>query len=93
MTTRIRITPEQVRTVARQFKSSSDQSQDMVNKLNTQVNAMGADWEGLTKEQFYQQFTEWKGRMEQFVVLLDDINKQLIAIATRFENADRGQAG
>lgn len=93
MATRIKITPEQVRSVAQHFKASSDQSQDMVNKLTTQIKAMEPEWEGLTKEQFYQQFTEWQGKMREFVHLLDGINKQLVTIAARFEAADRGQAG
>ena len=93
MATRIKITPEQVRAVAMHFKTSSDQSQDMVNKLTNQIVSMEHEWEGLTKEQFYQHFVEWKAKMNEFVLVLDNINKQLVTIAGRFEAADRGQAG
>lgn len=92
MATRIKITPEQVRSVAGQFKSSSDLSLEMVNKLTTTMKAMEPEWEGLTKEQFYQQFTDWQVKMREFVGLLDNINKQLVAIAVRFEAADRGES-
>lgn len=88
----IKITPETVRGVAAEFKSSSAQSQEIVTKLTSQINSMQGDWEGLTKEQFYQQFQEWQVKMREFVGVLDHINQQLVAIANRFEAADRGQA-
>ncbi|MDF2628852.1 MAG: type secretion protein EsxA [Symbiobacteriaceae bacterium] len=88
----IRITPEQVRMVAGEFKSSSVQSQEIVTKLTSQINGMQGEWDGLTKEQFYTQFQEWQVKMREFVGVLDHINQQLVAIANRFEAADRGQA-
>jgi WXG100 family type VII secretion target len=90
---RIKITPDQVRAVAAQFKQSSDQSQDMVNKLTAQVKGMEPDWDGVTKTQFYQQFVEWQTRMREFVVLLDGINKQLTGIANNFEEVDQRAIG
>ncbi|HWI51555.1 MAG TPA: WXG100 family type VII secretion target [Symbiobacteriaceae bacterium] len=91
MGVQIKITPEQVRGVASQFKTSSDQSQEMIGRLTSAINGMQNDWAGLTKEQFYQQFQEWQGRMREFVGVLDHINQQLVTIAARFEAADRGQ--
>lgn len=92
MSVQIKITPEQVRGVAAQFKGSSEQSREMISKLNAAVNGMQNDWAGLTKEHFYGDFQQWQSRMNEFVSVLDQINMQLVAIATRFENADRGQA-
>jgi WXG100 family type VII secretion target len=89
MSVRIKITPDQVRAVAAQFKQSSDQSQDMVNKLTASVKGMEPDWDGVTKTQFYQQFMEWQARMKEFVVLLDGINRQLAGIANNFEELDK----
>lgn len=85
---RIKITPEQVRSVAGQFRQSSEASQDMVNRLNTSMRALEPEWEGMTKERFYMQFQEWQSKMGQFVVLLNDINQQLLVISQRFEQAD-----
>lgn len=85
---RIKITPEQVRAVATQFRQSSEMSQDMVNKLNTSMRGLEPDWEGMTKERFYMQFQDWQSKMSQFVVLLNDINQQLVVISQRFEQAD-----
>lgn len=92
MSVRIKITPDQVRSTAQMFHNASSQSEDLVNKLSTQIRAMEPEWEGLTKEQFYQQFQQWQAKMKEFVVLLENINKDLGVIANRFEAADRGQA-
>lgn len=89
MSNRIKISPQQVRGVANQFKNSSSESQTMVDRLSTTIRAIEGDWEGLTKEHFYQQFTEWKKTMSQFVIMLDDINKQLLKIADKFEAVDK----
>lgn len=89
---RIKITPEMVRQAGHQFQQASSQSEDMINRLNTQMQALHAEWEGMTQQQFYTQFEEWKTRMNQFKVMLSDISSQLVTIAARFEAADRGQA-
>ncbi len=88
MAPRIKISPDQVRAVAQQFRAASQESEEMVLRLNTTIRALEPDWEGMTKEHFYHQFTEWKTRMTQFVGLLDEINRQLVAIAAKFEEAD-----
>ncbi len=86
---RIKITPDQVRQVGSQFKQASQQSQDMVNRLQNTINGMEPEWEGLTKERFYQEFQQWRTSMTQFVELLNNIGQQLDAIAARFEAADQ----
>ncbi|MDH7578617.1 MAG: WXG100 family type VII secretion target [Bacillota bacterium] len=86
---KILITPEQVRQVSAQFKQASQQSQEMVTRLQNQVNSLQPEWAGLTKERFYQEFTQWQATMRQFVDLLNGIGQQLDAIAQKFETVDR----
>ena len=87
---RIKITPDQVRQVGNQFKQAGQQSQDMVSNLQSTMNGMEPEWEGLTKERFYQEYQQWRTSMTQFVELLNNIGQQLDAIAVRFEAADQG---
>jgi len=87
---RIKITPDQVRQVGSQFKQASQQSQEMVGRLQNTMSGMEGEWEGLTKERFYQEFQQWRTSMNQFVELLNGIGQQLDAIAARFEAADQG---
>ena len=86
---RIKITPDQVRQVGNQFKQASQQSNDMVSKLQSTMSGMEGEWEGLTKQRFYQEFQQWRTSMNQFVELLNGIGQQLDAIAARFEAADQ----
>jgi len=86
---RIKITPQQIRSAATQFKNSSRQSNDMIVTLTNQMNSMQGEWEGMSSQKFYSDFQQWKTTMTQFVTLLNDIGGQLDAIATRFEQADR----
>lgn len=88
---RINITPEQVRQSAQQFKQASQQSQEIVNRLQSSVNTLGAEWQGMSKERFYQQFEQWKGSMTQFVQLLNQIGTEMDAIAARLASADGQQ--
>lgn len=87
--TRIKITPEQIRQVASEFKGASNQSQEMVSRLSSTINGISPDWEGMTKERFYNEFQQWQQSMRQFVELLQNIGQQMDAIATRFEQTDR----
>ncbi len=87
---RIKITPDQVRGAGNQFKQASQESQQMVNRLQNTISSMEPEWEGLTKQRFYQEFQQWKTSMTQFVELLNNIGQQLDAIAARFEAADQG---
>ncbi len=87
---RIRITPQQVRKVGGDFHKASQESADMVTKLKAAIDGLGQEWEGMTKERFYQEFAQWQTSMRQFVDLLEGVGKQLDVIADRFEAVDRG---
>lgn len=86
---RIKITPDQIRQVGNQFKQASQQSNDMVSKLQSTMSGMEGEWEGLTKQRFYQEFQQWRTSMNQFVELLNGIGQQLDTIAARFQAADQ----
>lgn len=86
---RILVTPEELRSVAAQFKRSSDESNTMIQNLSVTVRNLDQSWDGLSSQKFYQDYEQWHQGMVRFVALLDDIQKQLLFIAQRFEEADR----
>jgi len=86
---RIKVTPEQVHEVANQFKQASQQSQDMVSRLQATMSSLQPEWEGMTQQRFYAEYEQWKTSMGQFVQLLQSIGQQLDAIADRFAAADQ----
>jgi len=87
---RIKVTPEQVREVAGQFKQASQQSQEMVSRLQSTMGSLQPEWEGLTQQRFYGEYEQWRTSMNQFIQLLQSIGQQLDAIAARFAAADQG---
>jgi WXG100 family type VII secretion target len=89
----IKINPQHVRTVAGQFKQKSGESSSMASQLQSAVNGMEAEWEGLAKERFYGDFTQWYKQMQQYAQLLEGIGNELTGIANRIEEADRTAAG
>jgi WXG100 family type VII secretion target len=85
----IRVTPEELRSVASQFKASHDESTAMVQKLSGTIKNLDASWDGMASQRFYQHFEMWYKKMNEFTVLLDEINRSLLEVADRFEQADQ----
>jgi len=86
---RIRVTPEQVREVAKQFKTAGQQSDGIVRDLERATTSLQSEWEGMTQQKFYSEYDQWRKQMNHFTQLLTDIARQLDEIAIRFERADQ----
>lgn len=91
MAQRILVTPEQLEQVANQFKSSSEQSQQMISRLQQQVNGLQGQWDGMTKQRFFTDFQNAQKQMNTYVQLLESINQELKTIANRFRQADQAR--
>ncbi|MBA4496409.1 WXG100 family type VII secretion target [Paenactinomyces guangxiensis] len=86
---RILITPEEVEQVAQQFKAKREESSQIINVLNQQIQGLEGQWDGMTKQRFFQDFQEARKNMENFVHLLDNISQALTQIATKFRQTDQ----
>ncbi len=86
---RIKISPDQVRQVAGQFNNASNDSSQIIQRLQAAVNQLQPDWEGITKQRFYNEYQQWQSSMTKFVDLLENISQQLNQIADRFATADQ----
>ena len=86
---RILVTPEEVHNVANQFSQASQESQDMINRLESTMSNLEPQWEGMMKQRFYQEYQNWRNQMRSFVDLLNQIGQELHAIADRFAAADQ----
>ncbi len=73
-----------------QFKQAGEQSRQMLSTLNSSVEGMQGEWEGMTQQRFFQEYEQWKSSMTQFAQQLDDISHQLDSVAARFETIDTG---
>jgi WXG100 family type VII secretion target len=83
----IRVSPEQVRAVARRFRAESDNCRNMLQRVNSQVN--GFQWEGLAKQRFMGDYEQWAVKMRSYANQLDSIAQQLETVAVRFAQADQ----
>lgn len=92
MATRILVTPNELRNVSRQFQQGGDQTEQLTNRLTQALNGMQGQWDGMTKERFFQEFQSAQNNMKQFVQLLNSISQQLNSIADRFEQLDNAGA-
>lgn len=86
----IRVSPDQLRQLSGQFKTASQDSQNIMGNLESSVNNMQGEWEGATQQQFLQEFGQWKASMNQFTQLLDNISQELNNYATKLESIDSG---
>ncbi|KOP64860.1 hypothetical protein AMS62_06065 [Bacillus sp. FJAT-18019] len=84
----IRITPDQVITIAAQFDQSSKLIQQMNDNLINQILSLECVWDGIAKQQFYHDFHTARKDMEQFVSLTSSISFELNHIAHKFMLAD-----
>jgi len=86
---RIIADPDELRQVATQFQQASADSHGMVQQLSGRIQTLDANWDGLSNQKFMADFDTWQLGMRQYVTLLDEINQHLLALAQRFEDADR----
>ena len=88
MAGRIGITPDEVRGVATQFNNASQETEQMVGRLESTINNLAPTWEGMAKERFYGDYENWRSTMRNYVQLLAQISQELRAIADRFQGVD-----
>jgi len=86
---RILVTPEQVHEVANQFNSASQESEQMVQRLESTMGNLAPNWDGMTAQRFYGDYENWRTNMRTFVELLAQVSQELHAIADRFAAADQ----
>jgi WXG100 family type VII secretion target len=89
MMARILVTPEDVYNVANQFNDASQESEQMVSRLEGTMNNLAPNWEGMTAQRFYSDYENWRNNMRQFVQLLAVVSQELHAIGDRFAAADQ----
>ncbi|MDQ0243748.1 WXG100 family type VII secretion target [Bacillus fengqiuensis] len=88
---RILVTPEQLDQVSKQFKTASEQSQQMSTKLAQSVKALDSQWDGMTQQRFFQEFQDAQKQMTSYVQLLNSVGQELKDIAERFRQLDNAK--
>lgn len=89
MAGQIRITPEQMRVRANEFRTEGENFQECINKMRSLINALQEEWEGQASQGFAAQFEALEPAFNNVRELIDDIGGQLDSTATSIENLDQ----
>lgn len=84
----IRITPDQMRTRASDFRTEGQNFEDVITRMQNLINALQEEWEGEASRKFAEQFEALKPSFIDVRNLIDDIGGQCDATATALENLD-----
>ncbi|MDN4075886.1 MULTISPECIES: WXG100 family type VII secretion target [Fictibacillus] len=88
MSVRILVTPEELEGIASKFNTGAHDSRSQTQQLEQALRSLEGKWDGATKKRFFDQFEQSKRHMEAYVQLLENIDKELRQIATRFRTVD-----
>jgi WXG100 family type VII secretion target len=83
------IPTEELRLTAKEFKQASKESKQLVKRLQSAIESLHDQWDSASQQVFYKSYQDWRHHIEGFTVLLDEISKEMLAIAERFEENDK----
>lgn len=84
----IKITPEELESLAAKFSQSSEESQQMVSNLASGIGQAQGEWNGISATKFFGEYQQWSKTMTGYVQLLSQISTELKQQATKFRNTD-----
>lgn len=86
---KIKLTPEELRTSAVKYTNGSTDIDNVLSILTSEQEVIRENWEGTAFDSFDNQFTELKPKIQEFSQLLQDINTQLNSVADTIEETDQ----
>lgn len=89
----IRLTASEVTELSNQFKSASEQTNEMLNHLEKQVYSAAAGWEGEAYNAFVEKFEEVRNQMNSVVEMYSNIDAMLDGVVKTIQETDTGIAG
>lgn len=84
----IRVTPSELKDVARQYDIESQQVTDMIGRLDRMRDHLTGIWEGSSSEAFVGQYEELKPSFMDMARLLNEVSQQLNKSAQILEDTD-----
>ncbi|WP_426333429.1 WXG100 family type VII secretion target [Paenibacillus silvae] len=86
---RIKITPEEMDKASNQFRQAQQESEQLTQKLNSLMQSMQPEWEGMQSNAFYVRYQENQKEMKSYIEMLGFVSEELTRIAKRFREADQ----
>ena len=92
MANQIRITPEQMRTRANEYRNEGEKVQGVIRKMDSLLTALQGEWEGKASEAYAARFREVRPGFDKTKELIDEIAKALDSTARVVEETDNSIA-
>lgn len=89
MAGQIRITPDQMRERAGQFRTEGANFQDCITKMRSLIDTLQEEWEGQASQGFAAQFESLTPTFNKVRELIDEIGGQLDSTAAAVESLDQ----
>lgn len=89
MAGQIRITPDQMRTRASEFRTEGQNFEDVINKMQNLIHTLQEEWESEASRKFAEQFDALRPSFVEVRNLIDHIGGQCDGTADALENLDR----
>jgi WXG100 family type VII secretion target len=89
MAGQIRMTPEQMRQRAGEFRVEGDNTELVIDKMQRLIDTLRSEWEGVAAQRFDEQFQELKPSFQKMRELITDISTQLDQTANAVEQLDQ----
>lgn len=84
----IRVTPSELKDVARQYDNESQQVTDIIGRLDKMRDHLVGIWEGSSSQAFVGQYEELKPSFNDMARLLNEVSQQLTKSAQILEDTD-----
>jgi len=89
MAGQIRMTPDQMRQRASEFRTEGDNTEQVISKMQSLINNLMQEWEGQASVKFNDQFEQLKPSFQKMRELISDIASQLDQTAQTVEQMDQ----
>ena len=84
------VSPEVLRQTAKDFKTESENVNDVITRMNSLLQELVNQWKGNTSLEFAAKFDDLRPSFEDARDLIADISETLVKVADYFEEADNG---
>ncbi len=84
----VKVTSEQLASLAVQLKTGGDQVQSELNGMRSQASSLTAEWQGAASANFQQLWQEWESGAKQIQDALNGIAQLLTKAANTYDAAE-----
>ena len=88
----IRVTPEQLQSIAGQLNSGASNIESINSQLQSQVAPLGSDWAGVAQARFHELWAEWQRSSRGIQEALHGISQLMTQASTNYADTEQAIA-